>query len=121
MSAFLNERVFALSLLGAVAVGALIMLVLPPARDSSILFRNWTQSKEPGSLAEHLSASAWRRLTRLYFAGVLLEMMLLAALVYWVLPANRALPIITLTCLVTTYVTRFAARRYLRAPVTPVA
>ncbi|WP_162550005.1 hypothetical protein [Hymenobacter nivis] len=88
------------------------MLANPPARADSALFRRCTQGL-PAGVAASVSGAAWRRLERTYYACAMGTLIALGVLVHWVLPANRALPAITLLCLATVSGARFFIRRYL--------
>ncbi len=88
------------------------MIANPPARADSALFRRWTQGL-PVSVVASVSEAAWKRLVRTYYAWVIGALVVQALLVRWALPANQALPAITLLCLATVFGARFFIRRYL--------
>ena len=120
MLAAAETSAFALAVVGTGVVFAAVMIANPPARADSALFRRWTQGL-PVSVAANVSEAAWRRLVRTYYACGLGTLVVLGMLVHWVLPANRALPTITLLCLATVWTARFFIRRYLLRQALPLA
>ena len=112
MLAAAEMSAFALAVIGTGAVVAAVLMARPPARADSALFRRWTQGL-PAGVAASVSDAAWKQLVRTYYAWVLGTLLVLGALVYWVLPANQALPATTLVCLASVVGARFFIRRHL--------
>lgn len=111
---------FALAMVGTGVVIAAVLIANPPARADSTFFRNWTRGL-PADVAASVSEVTWKRLVRTYYACVIGVLVALGLTVHWVLPANRALPVITLSCLAMAWGRRFFVRRYLLLQALPQA